>query len=182
MSSFTFNTSSYGPIVADLLSEARLPELGPGRPNVGIEPRLRSLTVDQLFVGRQIIDRQLAQCCRSALWLWHDFLDESHALSQEIATVEGSYWHGIMHRREPDYTNARYWFRRVRQHSVFQTLSAQVEVNKLLGSPAWDPSLFTDQCAGIAACQSDRESLAREVARLEWQVLFDFCFRGAATI
>lgn len=182
MSSFVFNVASYGPVVADLLSEDRLPELGPGQPNIAIEPQLRSLTIETLFAGRKVVDRQLAECCLSALWLWHDFLDESHTLSQEIATAEGSYWHGIMHRREPDYMNAKYWFRRVGQHPVFQTLSAQAEFRKMLGNSDWDPAAFTDLCAAIAAGQSDHEPLAREVARLEWQVLFDFCFRGAATI
>ena len=45
----------------------------------------------------------MAACCLCGLWLLHDFLDESHSLSQEITTDTGSYWHGIMHRREPDY-------------------------------------------------------------------------------
>jgi hypothetical protein len=45
--------------------------------------------------------------CRAALWLAFDFLDESHAVSQELDTPEGSYWHGLLHRREPDFANPR---------------------------------------------------------------------------
>lgn len=35
----------------------------------------------------------------------------SHEVAQEIESPEGSYWHGIAHRIEPDSFNAGYWFR-----------------------------------------------------------------------
>ncbi|MBC7782650.1 MAG: hypothetical protein H7144_02330, partial [Burkholderiales bacterium] len=28
----------------------------------------------------------------SGLWLWHDYLDESHNISQQIQTESGSFW------------------------------------------------------------------------------------------
>ena len=33
-------------------------------------------------------------------------------LIQEAKGDLGSYWHGMLHRREGDFDNARYWFRR----------------------------------------------------------------------
>ena len=49
----------------------------------------------------------MASACLAGLWLYHDYLDESHAVSQSIHTPAGSYWHGLMHRREPDFANPK---------------------------------------------------------------------------
>jgi hypothetical protein len=56
---------------------------------------------------------------KSALHLWNDNLNRAHEIAQEIGTATGSYLHGLMHRREPDYGNSRYWFRRVGEHPHF---------------------------------------------------------------
>jgi hypothetical protein len=184
-----FNPQSYGPNVAALITD-RLPELGPGSPNNLARPQLASLNVEQIFPDKKIVDQDAAQCCLSALWLWHDFLDESHTISQEIHTIDGSYWHGIMHRREPDYGNAKYWFQRVPRHPIFDSLATAVRelaAKSQLDEPAkylatqttWDPFRFVDLCQAIALGRSKSEQLAREVARLEWQMLFDYCFREA---
>lgn len=71
---------------------------------------------------------------RAGLLLWHDLLDESHSESQSIEGEGpfhlGDYWHAIMHRREPDYGNARYWLRRVGPHPVHDALSTQIPALK----------------------------------------------------
>jgi len=189
MNSTDLDPRKYGPAIATLLGD-RLPALGPGNANESFRPRLAALTTERLFADRQVVDLNAAECCLAGLWLWHDFLDESHRLSQEIDSIEGSYWHGIMHRREPDYGNAQYWFRRVGRHPVFEPLAAaarelagQVELDApaefLAGTGRWDPFQFVDLCEAIVRGRSQCEQLAREVARAEWRLLFDHCFRQA---
>jgi hypothetical protein len=185
----SFDTSVYAPAIKPLLTD-RLPELGLGSANTSRRPQLAAMTVETAFGGKFIADPDAARCCLSALWLWHDFLDESHSISQEVHTIDGSYWHGIMHRREPDYGNAKYWFRRVSQHAIFEPLAsaarelaAKAQLDRpaefLASQAAWDAFRFIDLCEAIARDRSRCEGLAREIARLEWQLLFDHCYRKA---
>ena len=177
MDPLDFDHRDYGHVVAALLGDDHVPELGPGEPNQRLRSQLAALTVQSLCPDGKIVDRQAAQCCVAGLWLWHDFLDESHRLSQEIDTIEGSYWHAIMHRREPDYGNAKYWFRRVGRHAIFEPLAAAA--GELAPGGHWDPFRFVDLCEAIARGRSQDEPLAREVARTEWRLLFNHCYRQA---
>jgi hypothetical protein len=183
----TFDPSAYGPGLAALLMESRLMPLGPGNPNTKLQPQLKALTLEQAFAHATIRDHDMAKCCTAGLWLYHDFLDESHTLSQEIHTTSGSYWHGIMHRREPDYSNAKYWFERVGNHLIFESLAADGkeiakgdsgDLAKLLNHQnTWDPFAFVDLCEQAAGSTS--EMLCRRVQQREWELLFEYCYRQA---
>lgn len=50
----------------------------------------------------------------SAIYLWNDDLTRSHEICQgfERTVPDASFIHGIVHRREPDYKNARGWLER----------------------------------------------------------------------
>ncbi len=175
-----FDPSAYGPAVTDLLAEDRLAPLGPGTPNRAARAKLAALTAETIFAGRRVADADMARAGLAGLWLYHDFLDESHTISQDLATTTGSYWHGLMHRREPDAGNAAYWFRRVGEHPVFAPLAEEARALGLrLESGRWDPFAFIDLCEKYRDTGGEDELTLRRVQRREWELLFDWCFRRA---
>jgi hypothetical protein len=187
---FDFDPKHYGPIFNELLQEEHLMPFGPGTPNLKVRSALDALTLETAFAPQKVVDPDMAQACLSAMWLYHDFLDESHQISQSISTVEGSYWHGIMHRREPDFSNSKYWFRRVGEHPIFgplrQAAPALVSATGkhestvfLLSQPSWDPFAFIDLCEACAKRHSPAEMLCRQIQKCEWQLLFDYCYHHA---
>jgi hypothetical protein len=132
----------------------------------------------------------MAAACLAALWLRYDFADESHAISQELETIEGSYWHAILHRREPDFANAKYWFRRVGSHPISPALAAAARESAQAAAPdraaeflnaqtAWDHFRFVDLCQSVLAGRSAAELLCRQIQQREWELLFDHCYRRA---
>lgn len=100
----------------------------------------------------------------SGLWLYVDDLDRSHTLSQNIHTSTGSYWHAIMHRREGDFWNSKYWFRKVGEHPV-------------IGLLGYDPFDFVDRCEADKG-KNTLELL--ELQRKEWRTLFDWSLKEAS--
>ncbi|MCI0692382.1 hypothetical protein L0337_10320 [candidate division KSB1 bacterium] len=185
-----FASSSYGPAFADLLQEERLNPLDAGTPNTKMRPALAALTIEKAFASNQIVDTDMARACLAGIWLYHDFLEESHQISQSIATTTGSYWHGIMHRREPDFSNSKYWFHRVGEHPIFASLhqvaAELATANTVDKSTAflhqqkkWDPFAFIDLCEACVERHSPAETLCRQIQLGEWKLLFDYCHQQA---
>lgn len=185
-----FEVAQYGPVCQALLANAQPAELGPGTPNRDRHEQLAALNPATVFSGRPVVDRAMAACCESGLWLLHNFLDESHRISQEIHTPAGSYWHGIMHRREPDFSNARYWFRKVGEHPIFSSLpeaARQIAAVEPVDPPAsllaeqerWNPAAFVDLCEAVTNGRSTSKTFCQRVAFAEWKLLFDGCYRAA---
>lgn len=135
------------------------------------------------------MDQAMAEACLSGLWLRFNYLDESHTISQDLHDSTGSYWHGIMHRREPDYSNAKYWFRRTGHHPAMETLAekanslaAEEELDRateFLTEGTWDPMAMVDACQAVARGNCAKKELLEKVALLEWETLFDYCYSRA---
>ena len=117
--------TNYPEALSHVLGEDRLNELGPGKPNEAMRPYLAASTPDTLLAPSPVHDPAAARACLAGLCLYHDFWDEAHRISQDIKSAEGSYWHGLVHRREPDAENAAYWFRRVGAHPIYPALAAE---------------------------------------------------------
>ena len=174
--------------IAQLL-RPELPPLGPGRPEQPLAELLRRADPDIWMPRTGALSADAAGCCKSGLWLWNGFLEDSHRLSQAIHTAEGSWWHGIMHRREPDPGNASYWFRQVGDHPLAVPLADRVRkqlagcnvpaaASWLQAADRWDAFRFVDLCEQARGRGDGLEQLAGEVAAIEWYALFDYCRKG----
>jgi len=139
------------------------------------------------------------QALLSGLYLCNGSLDKSHVLAQGVPDATGSYWHGIMHRMEPDYDNSRYWFRRTGRHPVFERLAkrtaeylagpgvmppADTAAGKALAQLAsrdsWDPFLWIDIVAAQAGGKLGEEGLSAvlDIQWIELTELLDFSYRA----
>jgi hypothetical protein len=163
-----FDPAEYGAVFETLLAGDRRRALDAGSPERQMRAELAELSVDSAFTNVKVVDREMAECCLSGVWLLHDFLDESHTISQGIDTTSGSFWHAIMHRREGDFSNAKYWFRRVGRHPVLEELGA-----------GFDPFEFVDRCEAAVRGRSKEREACQDLQQREWELLFDFCYRGA---
>jgi hypothetical protein len=170
---FPFRALDYGAEVAAILAldgdGARLMPLAMERcSSEAALARLRSASAARLFPGARA-----PEAAMSGLYVYFSCFEEAHTIAQDIATPEGSYWHAIVHRQEPDAGNAAYWFRQVGTHPIFPALARA-------GGQAgpWDPFAFIDLCERARqAPGSELESRARTIQRAEWQLLFDYCAR-----
>jgi hypothetical protein len=160
-----FDAGKYGEEVARILALD-----GGGR-------RLMPLSIGECTSteARRIVRvSSLPDLVRAGLFFYFNCWTDAHQVSQNIETAEGSYWHALVHRQEPDAFNAGYWFRRVGTHAIFPMLRKLAATRGINFGLEWDPIAFVDYC-GKAQSGSEEERKAQEVQLVEWQLLFDYC-------
>ncbi len=169
--------------LAELIRQAPLPGLG-------ATPKCKSTfqRIETLLENNKQLRGSLAE---AGLWLLAGELDRSHEISQKWETSDGSYWHGIMHRREGDFWNAKYWFRNVGRHPVLeqlanylgsspeeaavwvrQSLRRAPELLRELSSPTKVSSALVDACERALSSQPEQLDTLQRICWLEWQFLF----------
>jgi hypothetical protein len=159
----------------------------PGDGNAEARDILETLKPADLIAGT-ISDHAAAAGVLAGLWLWHDWLDESHRICQAIETPSGSFWHAIMHRREGDFSNSKYWYARAGRHEVYPAISSNAVdmLNPLpldkawvrLTNGGWNPEQFVDLVRDASADAVDpRRPVLVNLQQLEWRMLFDHCVR-----
>ncbi|HEV7298996.1 MAG TPA: hypothetical protein VGN72_06480 [Tepidisphaeraceae bacterium] len=128
----------------------------------------------------------------AGLWLLHDWLEPSHTLSQGVETANGSFWHAVLHRREGDFNNARYWYGKCRNHPVMATLATEGQAivkasnasddARTITRNGWDTYAMVDFVESVYDAADDHPpvQLARDLQNLEWRILFDYTVRAAA--
>ena len=102
-----------------------------------------------------------------------------------------AYWHAIMHRREGDFSNSKYWLARCRSHpssaAIAQSLPKLIEAHSTdpataaVAGGGWNPPAFVDLVEQIHNRPNDpRRETVIAIQRLEWRILFAHCAAGIA--
>lgn len=181
----------------------RLLALAPAEPAAdGLRRIISALRPEQLVPN--LASRGEGLSVKAGLYLMHDYLSSAHDLAQ-FGEKHGSYhnapyWHAIMHRREPDYDNARYWFRRVGSHAISAAVGraiAAIEVPPECRADVrlpidrqerFAPFRFVDWCEALGDIESRRSPaeanavvrIAQLIQSIEIRSLFEHTYAAAA--
>ena len=187
------NPSDTTKSVKQMLAGVEPPDLGPGirsgtRSEAELETAFNSLAPELQLpeTNRELI--------RALVLLWHDHLAPAHHIAQEFENQDGNLVHAIMHRREPDSWNSKYWWRRVGKHPCFPEIARRMSellkskgehnlAGKLIPRGQWDAFAFVDACEAAAKLpvSDERVQLLREIQRIEFEVALEyFAQRGAS--
>ncbi len=169
-----------------LITGEELPSIGPEKRS-RVELNFLEKQLAKIFQGENF-PPVTQQSIHSLIFLWHDYLDESHSISQDIHSADGSFLHGIMHRREPDYSNAKYWFHRVGAHPAFAGITEKVlrqmenspeksALKSLVPKDKWDAFAFIDACERARKNgNASQTNLLQAVQQIEFETLLEhFC-------
>jgi hypothetical protein len=169
---------------AGFLATTEPPELGPG-PRAGVQAQVALEEQLQPLLQGSGVSAERQDLIRALILLWHDHLDASHVLAQNVEGADGAFVHGIIHRREPDFGNAAYWFRKVGRHPAFGEIASQAAAlleagshrdlaGKLVHNREWDPFAFIDACEKASTSSDRNQSPLREVQRIEFNALLNY--------
>lgn len=180
-----FNPKAYGQQIEELLAldengERLIPLVADKNSSAEANRRLAEIDAAKAFAKSYSPEGVLA-----GLWLYFSCFEECHHVAQDLHTPEGSFWHAILHRQEPDPGNAAYWFRRVGAHPVYPKLfEAAEEIVARYPQAEFRPGAYWDPFSFVMFCERARqqpgspsERAALEIQRAEWQLLFDYCAR-----
>ena len=172
-----FHSAVDGAILACL--PASMPGLVEPSPNAGLAGEMARLlkVVDGLSVAGP-----MRKCLRAGLWVLADDLDRAHTICQAVETPHGAAWHAVVHRREGDFWNSKYWWHRA-EGVAFAGLWPAVErhvpqppteLSGLFRGGRYEPAAF----AGLVERRGRDKQLADALVmlqRLEWLTLFAEC-------
>jgi len=174
--------------ITKLIQARGIMTLDSGKADTSVIEHLDGAFLERLFGKEIIVNKTAARLCVAGLWLLYDHLEECHGIAQSIETPDGSYWHAVMHRREGDFSNSKYWYRRVGEHKIFPELLKQSQplvvhdkqLQAVNGGGTWNPFAFVDLCEKASQRGTNIET-CQELQQLEWKLLFDHCYRKAVS-
>ncbi len=168
-----------------LLNPDILRKLTPTEPlNWDLPGKIRDASDEIISGGKPIADPKVFALVRGALLNAVDALDAAHRIFQDDSSDLGSYWHGVMHRREGDFDNARYWFRRAGRLLISDTLhgaAAQVSPN-MAKQNSWDAYLLTGMCEQAKFGDIEAIPECLRLQRIEFDELLSYCWRKSVRV
>lgn len=174
-----------------------------------LKPYIDKIETSTLFSENHLTSHIHGDLIRNALYQNNDDLDAAHQICQNAGNdsdlPEISYWHGIIHRREPDFNNARSWFQKSQNLGVNDTLYratynllqraiqmpdygnareiALQFLKHLQNQETWDVFYFLNLCEAQAQNKDPHlEKLLEDIQALEFQTLFHWTFQKAIGI
>jgi hypothetical protein len=163
-----------------LLHQHTLDEPLPTEPSdYSIVVRLREAGDTALLGEAAPADPALVPLLRGALYYYHNALDYSHKEVQKVDGDTAAYWHGMVHRREGDFENARHWMRRAGEHPAFQEMLHRASDGSpnMARQPNWDPFLFINLCEQFRFGEISYKKELSHLQREEFAVMFDYVWR-----
>jgi hypothetical protein len=168
----------YSDFVERLLARSELlSRLQPKEPLFwALSDQFRSMDDATLAGGKAIKDPAQFTLVRGAILYALDELDAAHQIFQEDHSELGSYWHGMMHRREGDFDNARYWFRRAGRLTLFHAMHAASRgvSSTMSRQETWDPYLLTGECEQVRFGAHELTQECQRLLRVEFDVLLAY--------
>ncbi len=163
----------------------------PGLDSKARADRLDSETIDtelhKLWHARVLPEWSERQT-KCLLLLWHDYMELSHHIADEERTTDFIYIHAMIHRREGDIYNSRFWFRHLDMcHIVISNITKEVRtyltekdetqlLDRFVKNDGWLPLEFLEEVSKASKLKPSDPfvKLLRDIQTIEFTCWFKF--------